>query len=60
MSRIVGDRTVTEVLTVGRIEIAAEVEEHLQRLLDLYQTGLDVASVTLQDVNPPEAVKSGF
>ena len=37
MSRIVGDRTVTEVLTVGRIEIAAEVEEHLQRLLDLYQ-----------------------
>lgn len=60
MSRIVGDRTVTEVLTVGRIEIAAEVEEHLQRLLDLYQTGLDVASVTLQDVNPPEAVKSAF
>ena len=60
MSRVVGDRTVTEVLTVGRIEIAAEVEEHLQRLLDLYETGLDVATVTLQDVNPPEAVKSAF
>ena len=60
VSRIVGDRTVTEVLTVGRIEIAAEVEEHLQELLDLYQTGLDVASVTLQDVNPPEAVKAAF
>ncbi len=60
MSRIIGDRTVTEVLTVGRIEIAAEVEVSLQELLDLYQTGLDVASVTLQDVNPPEAVKSAF
>ena len=60
MSRVVGDRTVTEVLTIGRIEIAAEVEQHLQRLLDLYQTGLDVASVTLQDVNPPEAVKAAF
>ncbi len=60
MSRIVGDRTVTEVLTVGRIEIAAEVEQHLQQLLDLYRTGLDVASVTLQDVNPPEAVKAAF
>ena len=59
-SRIIGDRTVTEVLTVGRIEIAAEVEEHLQQLLDLYETGLDVASVTLQDVNPPEEVKSAF
>ena len=60
VSRIIGDRTVTEVLTVGRIEIAAEVEEHLQELLDLYKTGLDVATVTLQDVNPPDAVKSAF
>ncbi len=60
MSRIIGDRTVTEVLTVGRIEIAAAVEKHLQELLDLYQTGLDVANVTLQDVNPPEEVKSAF
>ena len=60
MSRIIGDRTVTEVLTVGRIEIAAVVEEHLQELLDMYQTGLDVASVTLQDVNPPEQVKAAF
>lgn len=60
LSRIVGDRTVTEVLTVGRIEIAAEVERHLQQLLDLYETGLDVATVTLQDVNPPETVKAAF
>lgn len=60
MSRVIGDRTVNEVLTVGRIEIAAEVETHLQELLDLYETGLDVANVTLQDVNPPEKVKSAF
>ncbi len=60
MSRVIGDRTVTEVLTVGRIEIAAEVKQHLQTLLDLYETGLDVANVTLQDVNPPEKVKAAF
>ena len=60
MSRVTGDRIVNEVLTVGRIEIAAEVEQHLQALLDLYETGLDVATVTLQDVNPPEKVKSAF
>ena len=59
-SRIIGDRTVSEVLTIGRIEIAAEVEKHLQELLDLYETGLDIATVTLQDVNPPEKVKSAF
>lgn len=60
MSTVVGDRTVTEVLTVGRIEIAGQVEEQLQGLLDLYQTGLAVTTVTLQDVNPPEAVKAAF
>ncbi len=60
MSRVVGDRTVTEVLTVGRIEIAIEVEQHLQALLDLYETGLDVATVTLQDVNPPDKVKPSY
>ena len=60
MSRVIGDHTVTEVLTIGRIEIAGKVEQHLQTLLDLYETGLDVTTVTLQDVNPPEKVKSAF
>ncbi len=60
MSRVIGDRTVTEVLTVGRIEIAAEVERHLQELLDRYETGLGISTVTLQDVNPPDMVKSAF
>ena len=60
MSWVIGDHTVTEVLTIGRIEIAGKVEQHLQTLLDLYETGLDVTTVTLQDVNPPEKVKSAF
>ena len=60
MRTIVGDRTVTEVLTVGRIEIAAEVKQRLQELLDRYNTGLLLVNVTLQDVNPPETVKPSF
>ena len=60
MRTIVGDRTVTEVLTVGRIEIAAEVKQRLQELLDRYSTGLLLVNVTLQDVNPPETVKPSF
>ena len=60
MRTVVGDRTVTEVLTVGRIEIAAEVKKRLQELLDLYNTGLLLVNVTLQDVNPPETVKPSF
>jgi len=60
MSTVVGDRSVTEVLTVGRTEIVADVQELLQQLLDEYQTGLDITSVTLQNVYPPKSVKPAF
>ena len=58
--RIVGDRSVTEVLTVGRAEIAAMVETEMQALLDQYETGLGITTVQLKDVNPPEPVKPSF
>lgn len=60
MRRIVGDRIVNEVLTVGRQEIATEVEEDLQALCDQYETGIRVEQVVLQDVNPPDEVKPSF
>ena len=60
MSTVVGDMTVTRVLTTGRSEATAEAKQRLQRLLDLYQTGLDITSITLQNVNPPESVKPAF
>lgn len=56
----VGDRTVNEVLTIGRQEIASLVEQGLQELCDQYETGLKVEQVVLQDVNPPERVKPSF
>jgi membrane protease subunit HflK len=58
--RVVGDQGVTEVLTVGRIEIAKEVEVGLQELLDLFNSGIHVVTVKLQDVNPPEPVRPAF
>ena len=60
MRRVVGDRTVNEVLTVGRAEVALEVEKQLQELCDQYQTGIKVEQVVLQDVNPPDPVKPSF
>ena len=60
MRQIVGDRSVTEVLTVGRVEVANEVTLHMQRLLDEYQTGIEIVTVNLKDVNPPDAVKPSF
>ena len=60
MRAVVGDRSVTEVLTIGRQEIASEVEVRLQALCDQYETGLKIEQVVLQDVNPPEEVKPSF
>ncbi len=60
MRQVVGDRSVTEVLTVGRAEIGAESEAVLQRLLDAYGSGIHVVTVQLQDVNPPDPVKPSF
>jgi membrane protease subunit HflK len=58
--KVVGDRTVNEVLTVGRQEIADLVEQQLQELCDQYETGIKVEQVVLQDVNPPDPVKPSF
>ncbi|AEL25048.1 FtsH protease activity modulator HflK [Cyclobacterium marinum] len=60
MRKIVGDRTVNEVLTVGRQEIATSVEVLLQEMCDEYENGIRVDQVVLQDVNPPEPVKPSF
>ncbi len=60
MREIVGDKTVTEVLTVGRQAIADEVKVKLQQLCDQYETGIVVEQIVLQDVNPPDPVKPSF
>ena len=60
MRTVIGDRSVTEVLTVGRQEIASEVEVRLQELCDQYDTGIRVEQIVLQDVNPPDEVKPSF
>lgn len=57
---VVGDRTVTEVLTVGRQEIETSVQEGLQALCIQYDTGITVDQVVLQDVNPPDPVKPSW
>ena len=60
MREAVGDRTVNEVLTVGRQEVTAVVQNKLQTLCELYEIGINVDQVVLQDVTPPEKVKPAF
>jgi len=60
MREVVGDRTVNEILTVGRQRIAEDVKVRLQLLCDQYENGITVDQIVLQDVNPPDAVKPSF
>ena len=60
MRQVVGDRTVNEVLTVGRTEVASSAHEMIQRLANEYSLGIKIDQVVLQDVNPPDQVKAAF
>jgi len=60
MRQIVGNRTVNEVLTVGRTEVASQVFVLIQELCDEYTLGIKIEQVVLQDVNPPDPVKDAF
>lgn len=60
MREVVGDRTVDEVITVGRQEIEVVALQRMQKLVDNYKMGLSIDQVQLKDVNPPPPVQPSF
>lgn len=60
MRAVVGDRTVDEVITVGRAEIAEECKSKLKELVELYDMGISIDQVQLITVNPPKPVQASF
>ena len=60
MREVIGDRSVNEVLTTGRQEIAAKMEEKLQKMCDQYENGLKINRILLQKVLPPKQVQDAF
>lgn len=58
--QIVGNRTVNEVLTVGRAAIAIEAQDLIQNMATEYETGIHIQQVVLQDIDPPDPVKPSF
>lgn len=60
MREVVGDRTVDEVITVGRQEIEIAALSRLQELVSKYQLGIVVDQVQLKNVNPPQPVQASF
>ena len=60
MREVVGDRTINEVLTIGRSEIIDKVLTTLNEMALEYRLGIIVDQVILQDVNPPASVKPAY
>ena len=60
MREVVGDYSVTELLTVGREAIATQAKDHLAELCKRYEMGIDLEQLVLQDVDPPAPVRPSF
>ena len=60
MREVVGDRTVDEIITIGRQEIEETALLRTRELAERYQLGVSINQVQLKNVNPPEPVQSSF
>lgn len=60
MREVVGDRTVDEVITIGRQEIETEALVKMQALSTKYAMGISIDQVQLKNINPPEPVQESF
>lgn len=60
MREVVGDRTVDEVITIGRQEIETEALTKMQALSTKYAMGISIDQVQLKNINPPKPVQDSF
>jgi len=60
LRQVVGQRSIDDVLTREKERVQADTAELLQDLMNDYGTGLTILSVQLQEVTPPDAVRSAF
>ena len=60
MCEVIGDRTVDEVLTIGRTEIETEALIQLKILLEKLNMGVTVEQIQLKNVHPPAPVQRSF
>jgi len=60
MREIVGRKPMDFVLYEGRTEVATEVQALMQQILDRYRAGIQISTVAIQNVQPPEPVQAAF
>lgn len=60
MREVVGRKAMDSVLFESKQEIAENVKQAMQKMLDRYQTGIEMMSVAIQNAQPPEQVQAAF
>jgi membrane protease subunit HflK len=60
MREVIGDRTVDEVITIGRQDIEIAALARMQEFAKHYKLGVRVDQVQLKNVNPPSEVQASF
>ncbi len=60
LREVIGKHDMDFVLTRGRAEVAAETQSMIEGIIERYELGLQVVTVAIQDIRPPEQVQSAF
>ncbi|RLQ20246.1 FtsH protease activity modulator HflK [Seongchinamella sediminis] len=60
MREVVGDRTVDEVITIGRQDIEIDALSKMKALATKYTMGISIDQVQLKNINPPKPVQESF
>ncbi|HRJ46222.1 MAG: hypothetical protein RLZZ129_2220 [Verrucomicrobiota bacterium] len=60
MRRVVGNSLGSDVLTEKRVQVATAARLELQDILNSFDLGIQINTIELQDVTPPDLVKPAF
>lgn len=60
VSTVVGQMSLDDVITTGRAQVAALVQQDIQHIMDEYQTGISIITVNVRKAQAPEEVADAF
>jgi modulator of FtsH protease HflK len=60
MREVVGRNNIEDALTDGKERLQNDTQALLQSIMDLYGSGIQIVTVKLQDVDPPDQVSDAF
>lgn len=60
MREVIGGTKIDDALTQGKDEIQIEAQRTLQQILDSYDAGVEIVTVKLMNVDPPDEVEEAF